>query len=88
MERQAAGKQVDAQTDTTNSIENPHTKKDHRSTSLPSPPTSVMAADSESDRRRNDSHSGELAGGELSLGGSSAHTRIEANASMKNSTAL
>lgn len=88
MERKAAEKQVAAQTEPTNSMENPNTKEDRGSMSLPSPPSSLVAAESDSGRRENDSHSRELADGEPSLGGSTAHTHTEADAGMKNSTAL
>lgn len=87
-ERQAAGEQVHAQTESADGIEKPHTKESPKITSLPSPPTSVMAAESDSGGRGNDSHPAVLAGGEQSLRGSSAYPNVEADASMKNSTAL
>lgn len=88
MEQKAAENKVAAQIENTNSIETPDTKEDRGSTSLPSPPVSLVAAESDSGRRKNESHLGELAGGEPPHGESSAYTETEADTCMKGSTIL
>lgn len=63
---------VHAPAESANSAQSLYTDEDRNTTSLPSPPFSVGATESDSGRRENDSHSTEVAGGELSISRSSA----------------
>ena len=80
MGSKAADKQVHAHVETTSVMESLPTDKGGNAPSLPSPPSSVNATQSDGGRNENGWHSGETAGGELSVIGSSADAHRGANA--------
>lgn len=80
MASEAVDEQARAQAESTNSMKSLPINENGDNTSLPSPPSSVKATGSDSGRNENDSHSAEFAGGEPSLGGSSASANRGANA--------
>lgn len=87
MGSKAVDQQVHVQADPTHSMKSLRPDENSKSTSLPSPPSSVKATESESGRNENGSHPGEVAAGEPPVAGSSAGAHGGANAGMKNTAA-
>lgn len=88
MASNAADQSVHAQPETTNSMKGLHSSKDSKTISQPSPPSSLKATESDNGRNENGSHSGEVAGGKLSVSGSSASSPRGANAGKNDTTTL
>lgn len=88
MATKAADEHVHSPADTTNSMKSVEPNENKDTLSLPSPPSSVKATESDSGRKENDPHSTEAAGGEPSAAGSSSSAPNGANGGMTSAAAV